>query len=291
MDARQLVLSPATALRAVFRTASAIAPETTARVAGRLWFTPPRPRIGESARAFLATGEARTIRVNGSDMATWSWGQGPTVALVHGWGGYGAQMQSFVQPLLSAGFRATLFDAPSHGASGPSRYGKRQSTLFEFADVLLAIADDRPLAGVIAHSGGCTAAAWAIRTRNRCRIPPMVFVAPMASPMAYISVFQNALGLSDDVVERFRANTERKLDFQWTALEVAPLAESAATPPLLVIHDREDPETPWREGAEIASAWPDAQLITTEGLGHRKILRDAQVVDAAVRFIRTRRAN
>ena len=55
--------------------------------------------------------------------------------------------------------------------------------------------------------------------------------------------------------------------------------------PLLVIHDRDDKEVPFRIGREIAATWPGAELILTEGLGHQRILRDAGVTDAAVRFV------
>jgi hypothetical protein len=53
----------------------------------------------------------------------------------------------------------------------------------------------------------------------------------------------------------------------------------------LVIHDREDVEVPWREGAAIAAAWPGAELLTTQGLGHRRILRDPAVVARVSTFL------
>jgi len=52
-----------------------------------------------------------------------------------------------------------------------------------------------------------------------------------------------------------------------------------------VIHDREDAEVPWQEGAIIAQAWPGATLSTTSGLGHRRIVRDRHVVREAVNFV------
>mgnify|MGYP003291741877 CR=1 FL=1 len=55
--------------------------------------------------------------------------------------------------------------------------------------------------------------------------------------------------------------------------------------PLLVIHDREDAEVPWQEGAIIAQAWPGATLSTTSGLGHRRIVHDPAVVERAVGFL------
>ena len=57
------------------------------------------------------------------------------------------------------------------------------------------------------------------------------------------------------------------------------------TPPLLVIHDRDDHETSWQDGVDIASRWPIATLQTTTGLGHNRILRDSAVVESVTRFV------
>jgi pimeloyl-ACP methyl ester carboxylesterase len=55
--------------------------------------------------------------------------------------------------------------------------------------------------------------------------------------------------------------------------------------PLLVVHDRDDKEVPYSVGRSIASQWPSAEMIITEGLGHKRILGDPNVRDAAVRFV------
>jgi pimeloyl-ACP methyl ester carboxylesterase len=54
--------------------------------------------------------------------------------------------------------------------------------------------------------------------------------------------------------------------------------------PLLVIHDRDDAEVPWTDGADLVDAWPGARLLLTRGLGHRRILHDAVVVQATASF-------
>lgn len=289
MNARGLVLDPAAlrlrAVRGVFRTLSAVSPAVAAKAASRLWFTPPRPPLPQHARDLLGTGERRELFVHGRKVVTWSWGRGPAILFVHGWGGSAAQVSSFLQPLVQRGHRVITFDAPAHGASGASRFGRRQSTFFDFADALIAIANDAgEVAGVIAHSGGCTAVGWAIR--SGWRVPAAVFIAPMGSPLAYRAVFQTALGVSDDVMARFSAATEERLQFKWEELEVPSVARVAATPRLLVVHDREDRETSWNEGAAVAEAWPEARLVTTSGLGHRRVLRDENVVKDVVEFLR-----
>lgn len=263
-----------------------MAPGRAAKLAERFWFAIPRPRISEESQRFLATGEPFEVSVDGSPVACWRWGSGAPVVLVHGWGGYGAQLQDFVEPLTRAGLQAIAFDAPSHGMSGPSRRGPGQATLFDFSDALLAVSrQSSEIAGVIAHSGGCAAAAWALSKSPELRVRRMVFIAPFGSAARYMGIFQRMLGLSDGAMRRFRANTEREFHFSWDDFEVPAIATRVKTPPVLVIHDKEDRETSWQDGADIASKWPQATLQTTVGLGHNRILRDPTVVESVVRFL------
>ena len=58
------------------------------------------------------------------------------------------------------------------------------------------------------------------------------------------------------------------------------------TVPALIVHDADDPDVPYGHGAEIAAAWPAAELVTTSGLGHRGILRDPEVIAPDDEFLR-----
>jgi pimeloyl-ACP methyl ester carboxylesterase len=55
--------------------------------------------------------------------------------------------------------------------------------------------------------------------------------------------------------------------------------------PALVIHDVDDAGVPWQQGRQIAEAWPGAQFVKTQGLGHNRILRDPAVIGRVVAFI------
>ena len=46
-----------------------------------------------------------------------AWGAGPSVLLVHGWEGRGAQLGALVDPLVAAGYRVVALDGPAHGDS------------------------------------------------------------------------------------------------------------------------------------------------------------------------------
>ena len=273
-------------VRAGFRSLSALSPSLAARAAGRLWFRIPRSRAGDSAKAFLATGDRFTVDVNGRAVAAWRWGTGPAVILVHGWGGHAGQFQTLVQGFTARGIASVVFDAPSHGESGPSSLGARYSTLFEFADALRCIASrTREPLGVVAHSGGCAAVAWAMVNEPRLAVRRAAFVAPFARPLAYMELFRRTLGLSHAALEEFQRITERQFSFRWKDLEVPEMAQRMTPPPTLVVHDKGDRETMWQDGADIAAAWPGATMLSTEGLGHNRILRDERVVGAIVAFL------
>ncbi|WP_346114277.1 alpha/beta hydrolase [Nonomuraea maheshkhaliensis] len=62
-------------------------------------------------------------------------------------------------------------------------------------------------------------------------------------------------------------------------------ARRAQLPPLLVVHDRDDQVVDLTGAEAITKAWPRAELLRTEGLGHQRILRDPEVVRQVVRFL------
>lgn len=63
-------------------------------VAGRIWFTPPRPpaRALERDADRLKAVEPITVIVDGRERPGFVTGEGPLVILAHGWGGRAAQM-------------------------------------------------------------------------------------------------------------------------------------------------------------------------------------------------------
>jgi pimeloyl-ACP methyl ester carboxylesterase len=68
------------------------------------------------------------------------------------------------------------------------------------------------------------------------------------------------------------------------------MAHRVATPPLLLVHDRLDAETGWADSAAIARSWPGTRLVTTTGLGHRRILSAPAVVAEAAAFVAEQRS-
>lgn len=266
-------------IRAVFRAIGPF-PELAGAVAGRLFMTPPHPRVSSRVAEILSKAEPLSIPWRGRALQAWSWGTGPTVLLVHGWGGYGAQLASFVPALESAGYRAVALDGPAHGKS-PGR----QTSLVEFADAVLRAAEEAgPLAGIVAHSFG--SASTAIAISRGLRSGRVVFVGPASDAELATRRFAAVVGLPESGRRAMQSRLERKVGVQFEDLNIPRLAARLDVP-LRVVHDRADPEVPWEEGSAIAAAWPGAELVTTQGLGHYRILHDPEVIRGAVEFLST----
>jgi pimeloyl-ACP methyl ester carboxylesterase len=55
--------------------------------------------------------------------------------------------------------------------------------------------------------------------------------------------------------------------------------------PVLVIHDKNDTEVPVKAAIHIHKHLKNGELFLTDGLGHRKILGNSEVIEKVVRFI------
>ncbi len=267
---------PSPWLRAAFRAAATLAPPLAVRWAERAFGTPPRLQARFSP--VLAAGHRFYLDAGGERLAVWSWGDGPTAVLLHGWAGRSEQLASFVSPLLAAGFSVVAPDAPGHGASTG-----RGSSILAFADAFEAVAERvGPVHAFVGHSGGAAAGALAIH--RGVPVHRAVFLAPVASLADVVTRFAWQLHIPPWIADAMRSRFESRLGVPMSALEVPPLARGAKTP-LLVFHDPEDREVPWHDAAAIAQAWPGARLVDVPRVGHNRILRDESVIEQAVSFL------
>lgn len=272
------------AVRAGLRALSFVAPPLAARAAMVLFRTPPRHVPWEREREILAAGRPLRIDVRGRQIAGWTWGEGEPVLLVHGWGSTGGRLGSFVEPLVERGFSVVAFDAPGHGATA----GPRQSSLPEFMfSIEGAAAAVGPFAGIVAHSLGGPATTLAMA--RGVRAARAVFIAPSSDPGSYTRQFAEIVGISPGIRERMENSVERRFGIPWRDFDVLSAARGLSAP-ALVIHDGADAEVPWSDGEALAKAWPGAEMVTTQGLGHTRIVHDADVVRRAALFVTEGRA-
>lgn len=269
----------AQAIRAGLGAVSLVSPAAAAFAAERLFMHPRRHARPDQEWALLSTARMFSIPNPHGALTAWEWGdEGERVLLVHGWEGRGAQLGALVAPLLKRGFRVVTFDAPAHGAT-PGFL----SSFFHLARAIESItAEVGPFHGVVAHSLGGAAVAWASQTRAIAERVVMI-----AAPTSLRDATEQAaqmLGLKRDARERMEARLTERFGLALDDVHAARVAPRM-TAPLLVVHDENDREVPLACGEMLAEAWPGAELWTTRGLGHRRILRDPGVIERVVGFV------
>ena len=274
--------------KAALQAAYVVSEDLGTSLAERLFTSPRRHRRPDREREVLARGwefslevELRTPRWQGElrRVQAWRWGHGPTVLLVHGWEGRGAQLGSFIEPLVRAGLSVVAFDAPGHGDS-PGR----RLYLTDLADCVIDVAHTvGPLHGIIAHSFGAAAVLLA-HQRGNVDAKRNVMIAPSVLVGEAVAQFGRAVALDDRDCSTLAHQLASHSGLGIEALELERLV-GARDAALLVVHDQGDREVPHHGAVALAAAWRQAQLRTTHGLGHRQILRNANVIEEAVAFL------
>lgn len=267
-----------------FSASALLFPDLATAVAERMFLTPPRTRDAAASALDLVDARSSFLEHKGRQIAMWRWGsrEAPAVVLAHGWGGYAAQMRAFVFPLVQAGYRVIAYDQPAHGVSEG-----RLTGLPDFADVLAEVAGIHgSVAAVVAHSLGGAAAALAL-ANGKASFKKVVLVSPPSDLVGYSRRFARWYWMPEAVRKGMQAAIEERYGVRWENLEVPRVAPRLSAQ-ALVIHDRDDRLMPWTHGAAVARHWPGAKLMSTEGLGHRRILSDERVTRAAAEFIDAR---
>lgn len=266
------------ALRLRHRVLRVLSAERAIAAVTRDFMRPPRHPFSDAELAVLEEASLLPVPLVTGRLVGWRWGDAsrPTVVLVHGWGGRGTQLRGFVAPLLARGLSVVCFDAPGHGMTGG-----RESSLVHFVAALEALAARiGPVRGLVAHSMG--GAATAMVMARGLAAERAVLIAPPASLIEASRRFAQVLGVPESLRREMQRKIQHRFGIRWDDFE----AERLTGPqPMLVIHDTGDREVPFREGRRYVAAWPEARLMATEGLGHRRILADPAVIAAGVDFL------
>ena len=270
-------------LRTGFALGGRLAPRRTVERAARLFATPfassrARARAAETDPAM----RQERIVVDGCSIATYVWGDPatqPYVLLVHGWSSFGLRFRPWVQRLRALGLAVVSFDQPGHGLSDG-----RYCTLPEFAATVRAVGrhyGDAELA--IGHSLG--GAALVLAQDEDWHAQRLVLVAPAADMADAASRYFRLVRLGEHLRQAFYDWLLRRTGISVEQLEVHRHLPALGQP-ALIVHDLDDADVPWSEGERYARYWPGARLLSTQGLGHRRVLDAPDTINAALAFVR-----
>lgn len=245
------------------------------------FFTPPPNPLPAPTDGILAQAQNDTIPFREDEIAVSTWGDGPTILLVHGWGGNRLQLGAFVTPLVDAGYRVVAFDQPAHGDSP----GKSTNILV-VADSLEVVGRYYgPFHAILAHSLGTLGTSYALVNRDFAHPTRLVYFGALNRLMDFIPRYQVMAQLNDEITAGLKQAIENSFGRDQLELITNETLVPQLPLPALLFHDRQDAITPISDSQAIARAWPGAQLIESDGLGHRRLLQDAKTIEQVVSFI------
>ncbi len=269
-----------------FNLASLLNTDHAAEWLSDFWFRVFQPKPRDWVPGFWHSAD-RSIELHLHDktLPVYSWGEGPLVVCMHGWGGSGTQFRRLIPQLVASGYRVVTFDAPAHGLNP----GKHTHVL-EFAQCLTGIEEQiGAIDTVVAHSFGAMATLTA--RYHGLAVPRLVMLAPGLDVNEIFTSYHSSLRLNDTLARRFRHRVGEKMaaiamiDDPWTFFSPEPMLQHAPERGLM-IYDRCDEELSLQQFHDLAVAWPELETMETEGLGHYRLLKDPTVIQRVVDWMK-----
>ncbi len=200
------------------------------------------------------------------------------VLLIHGWSGRGTQLYKIADKLLENGFMTISFDGPAHGKST----GK--STMMNEFITTVKILEEKfgPFEIAIGHSlGGMTVLN---NIKQGLTVKKAVIIGSGDIITDIMTDLVNKLELQPKIVAKMKYYFFRKYGTTIDSYSASVAAKNVHIP-TLVIHDTTDTDVLVSCAHNIRQNLKQGELLITNGLGHRRILKDNQVIDRIIEFI------
>ncbi len=240
--------------------------------------------------------EERTVKGANGDLSLWILqgknADGPRVVMTHGWGSSRQGGLKRIVPMLEHASHVVLWDLPGHGDSDSIvRLGSSEH--HELARVLESLEPDQPtvLYGWSMGSGITLAFAKAFHKE-----PVSSCIIALICESPYIDAITPARNVIRLRGVPYRLNLKPAILLLGTFFGVGPSWRGFARDqiakdirlPILILHGDADPVSPIADAKQIASAAPNAQLVTIEAGGHNNLWSDEinrkEMVDAMSGF-------
>ena len=201
------------------------------------------------------------------------------VMLVHGWSGRSTQLYAFADKLLENGYMVISFDGPAHGNSSGTT-----TMMPEFLETIKKINSTYgPFEAAIGHSFGATSLYNA--ASDFLKIKTFIAIGSGDKISDIISNFAKNLYLKDKTAKKIQSELEKKWKMNIDDYSSSIVAKNIHIP-VMIVHDYLDGDVPVSCGYRIRQSLSKGSLLITNGLGHTKILRNKEIVNKSIEFIK-----
>jgi dipeptidyl aminopeptidase/acylaminoacyl peptidase len=269
-------------IRTRLKLLSKVSKRRAAQQAFELFTTPPT-REKKEAPPIFKKAEDLNFSFNGLNVHGYRWNhpQEKKVLILHGFESGAVNFDRYVQPLIKKGFEVLAFDAPAHGRSG----GKIINAVDYKSFIQRIMADYGPVHHFISHSFGGLALALALEETPHDETWKAVFIAPATESLTAMKNFFALLKPDEDVKKEFEKLIVEANGKPLAWYSVARAAENIRAQ-VLFLQDKQDKQTPFEDVEPIMKkGYPNFRFQISDGLGHRRIYKDAQTVKTVVDFL------
>lgn len=246
-------------------------------------FCTPQKRVLKKSSPVIDEAEVITVKSDRLNIYGYRWNHPAhkKALIAHGFESSAVNFEEFVLPLIEKGYEVIAFDAPAHGLSEGN-----QIMLPLYKNLLNTVYKEfGPFDTYIAHSLGGLAIAHFLQHIPHKPDTKLVLVAPATEITSVMDRFFRLLKLNNKVREAFDKLSEAITGISPVHASILPTLKHIHAA-ILWLHDTEDDITPYRDVEKIKPAdFPNIKFIITSGLGHRKIYRDQQSVNAILNFV------
>ena len=259
----------------------AVSPSLTTKFAAKLFTTPIRHKLPKRELHMERESVQKSIVVTEiqKEIVVYEYGKSnKKILLVHGWSGRGTQLVKIADELLKMGYMTISFDAPAHGKSKGN-----SSIMIEFIASILEIEKQYgPFEFAIGHSLGGMSVLNAIK--QNLQVKKAVIIGSGDIIQDIIDDFIHKLQLRPEFGIKLRDHFEAKFGGKMDDYSAYKAAEKTEVP-VFVIHDKDDDDVSVKAAYNIQKHLKQSEIMITEGLGHRKILGDENVIQKVKEFI------
>jgi len=268
-------------LRRLFSFLEFVSPILTSRIATLFFFTPIRFSMPKIEFEISNKSVSKTIKFKNNKIKIYEWGKSKNaILLVHGWSGRATQVAQLNEPLIQAGYKVYSFDAPAHGNSNG-----RHTHILEFADLIIKIKKLHPeIESVIGHSIGGAACIYAI-TQGLSTQKCIIIGSPVSTHWV-LNSFCKQINVSNKVENLIKKHLEYKFQKQFDDISIDSMVTKINTKGM-IIHCENDIDAPVEHAKYIHKNWKNSTLLLTQNLGHRKILKNKEVSQSIIDFLKT----
>lgn len=269
-------------VRMKYQALARLVPRSAARSAFRLFCTPQLRNRKELPPVFQQ-GEALSFSFEGETVRGFRWNRGAAkkALILHGFESSIVNFDGYVKPLTDKGYEVLAFDAPAHGRSTG-----HSITVLTYKNMIGHILREYgPVHGFLAHSFGGLSLCLALEEFGSNPQQRVVLIAPAAETVTAIDNFFAFLHLP----ARLRPYFDQHIyevggrPASWYSVSrVAPQLQAQ----VFFLQDEGDDMTPFRDVEPLMKKeLPHFRFHITRGLGHRRIYRDAGVMQRVLEFL------